>query len=122
MPHLRTLSERATDAAPSFAESEEAGGSLDEERRLFYVAVTRAKDRLYLTRAKQRVMRGKPMARTPSRFLLEVPAELLVELEESAPIAPPVDVAKEGAASVLAALATLTSVQGPVSRPVHRRR
>lgn len=122
MPHLRTLSERATDAAPSFAESEEAGGSLDEERRLFYVAVTRAKDRLYLTRAKQRVMRGKPMARTPSRFLLEVPTELLVEMEESAPIAPPVDVAKEGAASVLAALATLSGAPGPVSRPVHRRR
>ena len=105
MPHSRSLEERATDAAPGSAEGPEAGGhSIEEERRLFYVAVTRAKDRLYLTRAKHRGSRGKMVPRTPSRFLLDVPAELLEEREELAPVAPEIDKARAGAASVLAAL------------------
>ena len=54
---------------------------IEEERRLFYVGVTRARERLTISRAKARVVRGKPVPRTPSRFLLEVPPELLEERE-----------------------------------------
>jgi superfamily I DNA/RNA helicase len=50
---------------------------LDEERRLFYVAVTRARERLYLTHAEQRRHRGAPQRRRPSSFLAELPAELV---------------------------------------------
>ena len=42
---------------------------LQEERRLFYVAVTRARERLYLLRTKERVWKGKRKAFKPSRFL-----------------------------------------------------
>jgi ATP-dependent DNA helicase Rep len=100
MPHQRTLDERATDITPDG----DAATSLEEERRLFYVAVTRARDRLYLCRARARGMRGKLVARTPSRFLLEIPPELYDEHEETAPVAPEIEKTKAGAASVLAAL------------------
>ena len=55
----------------------EGAGNLEEERRLCYVGLTRARERLTLTRAVQRVRRGKPMPRTPSRFLDDIPADLL---------------------------------------------
>ncbi len=48
---------------------------LDEERRLCYVGITRARDRLYLTRAAARQKRGQRIPRTPSRFLAPLPAE-----------------------------------------------
>jgi DNA helicase-2/ATP-dependent DNA helicase PcrA len=48
-----------------------------EERRLLYVGVTRAKDRLYLTRAFRRTFRGQSDVTTPSRFLDDIPAELV---------------------------------------------
>ena len=43
-----------------------------EERRLFYVAMTRAMERLYLTRAKKRSVYGKLLSRTPSPFLADI--------------------------------------------------
>jgi len=49
-----------------------------EERRLFYVAMTRARDRLYLCRAQRRFWRGEVRALPPSPFLRDVPAELTV--------------------------------------------
>jgi DNA helicase-2/ATP-dependent DNA helicase PcrA len=72
LPHSRTLDAKATDATPQ---------DIEEERRLFYVGVTRARQRLVMSRAKYRLVRGKPMPRTPSRFLLEVPEELLETYE-----------------------------------------
>jgi len=48
---------------------------MEEERRLAYVGMTRAKDRLYLTRAFRRSMYGFDEPTTPSRFLREIPAE-----------------------------------------------
>jgi DNA helicase-2/ATP-dependent DNA helicase PcrA len=51
--------------------------SMDEERRLFYVGITRAKDRLYLLRALRRGGRGYAEETLPSRFLDDIPAELL---------------------------------------------
>ncbi|HYS50099.1 MAG TPA: 3'-5' exonuclease, partial [Xanthobacteraceae bacterium] len=48
-----------------------------EERRLFYVGMTRAKDRLILSRARQRLWRGKVRALEPSPFLGDIEAELV---------------------------------------------
>ncbi len=53
------------------------GASIEEERRLAYVAITRAKRRLYLTYASTRRMFGSVQANPPSRFLMEIPREHL---------------------------------------------
>lgn len=50
---------------------------LEEERRLCYVAITRAEDRLYISYAKNRFMYGQESFRTPSRFIGEIPENLL---------------------------------------------
>ncbi len=50
---------------------------MEEERRLCYVALTRAKERLYLTCAGQRMLFGRTTNNQPSRFAGEIPAELL---------------------------------------------
>jgi DNA helicase-2/ATP-dependent DNA helicase PcrA len=63
MPHSRSFDEPA---------------QMEEERRLFYVGITRAKDRLYLLRAIQRGGRGMSEETYPSRFMDDIPAELLV--------------------------------------------
>ena len=62
-PHMRTLAEPL---------------ELEEERRLCYVGVTRAKQRLYLSHAWRRTLWGSTSHNIPSRFLAEVPAELVV--------------------------------------------
>jgi len=66
---------------------------ISEERRLCYVGITRAQRKLYLTRAVNRVQRGRMMPRTPSRFLLEIPDELLEvrDIAEEARQAVPTD-------------------------------
>jgi DNA helicase-2/ATP-dependent DNA helicase PcrA len=61
-PHLRSLGEPQ---------------ELEEERRLAYVGVTRAQQRLYLTRAVTRSAWGQPQYNPPSRFLEELPVELV---------------------------------------------
>jgi DNA helicase-2/ATP-dependent DNA helicase PcrA len=50
---------------------------VEEERRLMYVAITRAKEKLYLMRACSRLMWGKRLAAPISRFVNEIPAELI---------------------------------------------
>ena len=50
---------------------------LEEERRLAYVGITRAKQRLYLTRAASRNWWGRPAFHSPSRFLSEIPGSLI---------------------------------------------
>ena len=62
LPHSRSLDEEA---------------SLEEERRICYVGMTRAKDKLYLTRAFRRGFRGGTGPNLPSRFLLDIPTELI---------------------------------------------
>lgn len=57
----------------------EANG-LEEERRLMYVAVTRARQRLYLSHAQSRMLHGQVRYGIPSRFLDEIPEELLKRL------------------------------------------
>ncbi len=56
---------------------------LEEERRLMYVGVTRAETKLYLTTAKRRQMWGEYKYYSPSRFLAEIPAQLLDQEESS---------------------------------------
>jgi DNA helicase II / ATP-dependent DNA helicase PcrA len=50
---------------------------LAEERRLFYVGITRAKDRLFIYHAFQRMAWGRQETATPSRFLRDLPADLV---------------------------------------------
>jgi len=61
---------------PSFMSEMEADG-LEEERRLCYVGITRARKKLYLTYAKQRTLYGKTEARMVSKFVSEIPEEYL---------------------------------------------
>ncbi|SFS42650.1 UvrD-helicase domain-containing protein [Saccharopolyspora flava] len=73
-PHTRALGDPA---------------ELAEERRLAYVGITRARQRLYLSRAMMRSAWGQPMTNPASRFLTEIPEELMewrrVEPERAAP-------------------------------------
>jgi DNA helicase-2/ATP-dependent DNA helicase PcrA len=59
-------------------------GALEEERRLFYVGVTRAMRKLYLTHARRRAVFGAQTHGLPSRFLDEIPAELLDRVQAPA--------------------------------------
>ncbi len=51
---------------------------MEEERRLCYVAITRAKERLYISHAHERMLYGRTSAALPSRFLKEIPEEYLL--------------------------------------------
>ena len=51
---------------------------MEEERRLCYVAITRAKQLLTISHAKQRMLYGRTSAALPSRFLREIPEECIV--------------------------------------------
>lgn len=75
LPHQRSLDSEDESAALQ---------SIEEERRLMYVALTRAKKRLYLTHSRTRKNRGFVSDTTPSRFLDELPEEH-IEWENSAP-------------------------------------
>ncbi len=55
-------------------------GRLEEERRLAYVGITRARERLIVSHAESRRMHGTEMLARPSRFLAEMPAELIDEV------------------------------------------
>ncbi len=61
MPHEKSIAERG----------------LEEERRLMYVAMTRAKKHLIISMARHRLRHGKQVAMTPSRFLFEIPQNLV---------------------------------------------
>ena len=78
LPHSRSLDDPA---------------SLEEERRLCYVGMTRAKERLYLVRAFRRGFRGGVGPNMPSRFLLDIPQELVSRpnTDEPKPAARPRD-------------------------------
>lgn len=61
----------------SLSETRNGGDGLEEERRLMYVAVTRARQRLYLSMAQSRQLHGQTRFSLPSRFFDEIPAALL---------------------------------------------
>ena len=58
---------------------------LEEERRLAYVGITRAKDLLYLTYAGRRLFFGQRTSNPPSRFIIDIPENLLEGIEGSYP-------------------------------------
>ncbi len=68
MPHARALAEGA--------------GNLEEERRLFYVAVTRARRKLYISACRQRRRQAQAVDCAPSPFLAEIPSHLITYYEE----------------------------------------
>lgn len=72
LPHSRSTDPKVTEASPS---------DVDEERRLFYVGVTRAKDLLYVTRPLRRSLRGRVIQLTPSRFLDGLPEAAIEHYE-----------------------------------------
>ncbi|MGB0679754.1 MAG: ATP-dependent helicase [Polyangiales bacterium] len=70
LPHSRSTDPKISDAFVP---------DVDEERRLFYVGVTRAKDRLFLSRARCRKHRGSTQLLAPSRFLTGLPEDAVQE-------------------------------------------
>jgi len=79
-PHMRSLG-NATE--------------LEEERRLAYVGITRARERLHLSRAVMRSAWGSPQWNPPSRFLEEIPSELIDwQREDAGPSAPEPTIAR----------------------------
>ena len=66
-PHLNSLMEK---------------DGLEEERRLCYVGITRAKERLYLTNARQRMLYGRTNQTMPSRFLDEISDDLIENMSQ----------------------------------------
>ena len=62
LPHIRSFDDPA---------------QMEEERRLCYVGITRARKRIYLTRAFRRALMGSSTVNTPSRFLKDVPGHLI---------------------------------------------
>lgn len=55
---------------------------LEEERRLCYVGITRARERLYMTITRERMLYGKTQNNSPSRFLADIPAHLIAGYED----------------------------------------
>lgn len=66
-PHMRSLDDEM---------------DMEEERRLAYVGITRAEKVLHLTRARTRTIYGQTSSNPPSRFLKEIPAELVEEVNQ----------------------------------------
>jgi DNA helicase-2/ATP-dependent DNA helicase PcrA len=70
--------------------SAEEPGRMEEERRLAYVGITRAMRELYLTYAETRRLHGQDSYNRPSRFLLEIPQELVAEVRMNGAVQRPV--------------------------------
>ena len=73
-----------------FPRDDEEGDDLEEQRRLFYVALTRAKDSLYLTACRWRRIRGRLFETTPSRFLIEMDHTLYEFWKSGASVSRPI--------------------------------
>ncbi|MEW6564356.1 MAG: ATP-dependent helicase, partial [Spirochaetota bacterium] len=80
IPHARSL--------------EEGDGNIEEERRLFYVAITRARDKLLITSCRKRRRLQSLMECSPSPFLEEIPQHLVEYHEGEAAIESPDEVAR----------------------------
>ena len=98
-PHLRSL------ADPK---------ELEEERRLAYVGITRARERLYLTRAAVRSAWGSPQYGPPSRFLDEIPGDLL----DWHRLGPSFSGARGSSQPAVATLAARPGVRSPGTRAI----
>ena len=98
-PHLRALGDPK---------------ELEEERRLAYVGITRARERLYLSRAAVRSAWGAPQYNPPSRFLDEIPGDLL----DWQRLGPSFSGARGSGQPAVATLAARPGVRGAGKRPV----
>ncbi|MFG3096097.1 DNA helicase PcrA [Streptomyces sp. NPDC048202] len=96
-PHMRALNQTK---------------ELEEERRLAYVGITRARERLYLTRAALRSAWGQPSYNPPSRFLEEIPASHLEWKRTGAASAPAFGKAASSVASTLSSSRSRSSAAG----------
>ena len=67
---------------------------IEEERRLCYVGITRARERLYLTNTKRRMLYGKDTMNMPSRFIDEIDSNYLEEAESGVKIQEKIDTKK----------------------------
>ncbi len=68
--------------------SMENGGGLEEERRLCYVGMTRAMEKLVLTHSQSRFLHGSERFNVPSRFISEIPSELIREERPAVHVTP----------------------------------
>jgi DNA helicase-2/ATP-dependent DNA helicase PcrA len=93
LPHARTLMPRATDVVDPNHGPDHAT-DVEEERRLAYVGITRAMEAVYLCRCSHRLSRGKLEERTPSRFVLEIPADACETRDLAAEDLAPVEVSE----------------------------
>ncbi|MEM9620515.1 MAG: DNA helicase II [Pseudomonadota bacterium] len=75
--------------------SAEEPGRMEEERRLAYVGITRAMRELYLTYAESRRLHGQDSYNRPSRFLLEIPQELVAEVRMNGAVQRPYGVGSD---------------------------
>ncbi|HXW60536.1 MAG TPA: 3'-5' exonuclease, partial [Myxococcota bacterium] len=75
LPHSRSL---------HGSDEERQRSALEEERRLLYVGMTRAKKRLFLSHCQERFLHGKTAPSIPSRFLREIPLEIVEESDRHA--------------------------------------
>ncbi len=89
--------------------SGDMGDELAEERRLCYVGMTRAMQKLYLSHARRRRVYGTYQFNPPSRFLAEIPVELLADYEPASLVAEPVPASHN--------LASLADLVAPVEKP-----
>jgi DNA helicase-2/ATP-dependent DNA helicase PcrA len=85
---------------------------LDEERRLAYVGITRARELLYLTRAAQRLKRGQLQPRTPSRFLEALPPGAHQAVDPDALAATPEELAAHTSSGMAELRARLAAAGG----------
>jgi superfamily I DNA/RNA helicase len=88
-------------------ESERSTADVDEERRLCYVGITRARQCLTLSGAERRLKFGKAVLRTPSRFLGEIPPELVRQGSAAAPPAAPPEEQERMAGSFFASMKSM---------------
>ncbi len=86
LPHARTLMPTASDIMDM-----DHVADVGEERRLAYVGITRAQKVLYISRSSARIVRGKQVPRTISRFLMEIPPELIEERDIADELQAPVE-------------------------------
>ncbi len=86
LPHARTLMPQAMDIMDM-----DHVADVSEERRLAYVGITRAQKVLYISRSVARIVRGKQVPRTLSRFLTEIPPELIEERDIEDELRTPVE-------------------------------
>ncbi|MEU1452184.1 DNA helicase PcrA [Streptomyces avermitilis] len=96
-PHMRSLGQTK---------------ELEEERRLAYVGITRARERLYLTRSSLRSAWGQPSYNPPSRFLEEIPDAHLEWKRKGASAAPPSSGPASGVAASLSSSRSRSAVSG----------